>query len=71
MCNMTCFARREIVKRLQLQGLTLFDNESTKYLGVHIDKKLSFKTHIEEIKSKLKKRSIVSTNTKIDSEGIL
>ena len=44
---------------------------STKYLGVHLDKKLSFKTHIEEIKNKLKKQFIVSTNTKIDSEGIL
>ena len=68
---MTCFAKRETMKRLQLQGLTLYDKESTKHLGVHIDNKLSFKTHIEEIKSKLKKQSIVSTNTKIDSQGII
>ena len=67
---MTCFAKRETVKRLQLQGITLYDKESTKYLGVNIDKKLSFKTHIEEIKTKLKKQSIVSSNTKIDTEGI-
>ena len=57
-CNLTCFAcfaKRETMRRLQLQGITLYDKESTKCLGVHIDKKLSFKTHIEEIKSKLKK----------------
>ena len=38
-CNMTCFAKRETVRRLQLQGITLFNKESTKYFGVHIDKK--------------------------------
>ena len=42
------------MKRLQLQGITLYDKESTKYLDVQIGIKLSFKTHIEEIKSKLK-----------------
>ena len=56
-CNVTCFAKRETMKRLQLQGLTLYDKESTKYLVVRIDNKLiiNFKTRIEEIKSKLKK----------------
>ena len=37
-CNMSCFTKREIANRLQLQGITLYCKESTKFLGVHINK---------------------------------
>ena len=65
------FCKKETAKKLQLRGMTLKDKESTKYLGVHIDKKLSFKTHIEKIKSKFKNNLLFLPIQKIDSERIL
>ena len=41
--------------KLKLNGIDVEEKEVTKYLGVFIDNKLSWKTHIEHVKAKLSK----------------
>lgn len=46
--NKTC-----ILRGVTMKGIELKIHEKIKYLGVYLDRKLSFKYHLEEIKSKL------------------
>ena len=42
---------------LQLQGVNITPSTSCKYLGVHLDNRLSYKNHIQYVKSKISKHA--------------
>ena len=44
---------------VQFSGVNLVNDESAKYLGIHIDPKLSFHSHIKHVVRKLSKKMCV------------